>query len=415
MQNNQMNNQMNNHQMNGGEKISEGGYGCVYYPSLRCDGTESTDKRYISKLQVNNYAGKNELRISDLIKKIPFYKDFFIPVISHCKVNSTVLKDGNIDVCEPLRLNNDRELIIMKMNYVKGDTLYNYLASIQDSKKFIHELIYTYNYLIESTALLLNKGIIHFDIKTLNIMYDVNKNTPFIIDFGLSFTIDELDDDEKLQKIFYVYAPDYYIWCPEIHLLSFIMNVTDSLSSDIISQVCREIVNQNKALIKIMSVKQLEQYVNNLTSFYIKKYKELDEDVDKFIKYLLSTYSTWDNYSVSIMFLKLLASIIDEDKRESSLFISLFGDMLIKSIHYNPDNRPDLMKLDEFLLMEMYMLPDIYKEKKSTTEKYINGFIDFLKKVELKHINIRKSIRRDEGEIMNISKSINRTIYESDE
>ena len=33
--------------MNGGEKFSEGGYGCVYYPSIKCNGKESSDKRHI--------------------------------------------------------------------------------------------------------------------------------------------------------------------------------------------------------------------------------------------------------------------------------------------------------------------------------------------------------------------------------
>ena len=40
--------------MDGGALIAEGGFGCVHYPALDCDGNEINDKKIISKLQIYN-------------------------------------------------------------------------------------------------------------------------------------------------------------------------------------------------------------------------------------------------------------------------------------------------------------------------------------------------------------------------
>jgi len=394
--------------MNGGEKFSEGGYGCVYYPSIKCNGEESKDKRHISKIQSDNYAGRNEIDIGNIIKKIPYYKDFFIPVISHCKVNSTLLRNGNIDTCKPIRNKKNKDIIIMKMDYVKGNMLNLYLASINSPRKLIHQLIYTYNYLIESTALLLSRGIVHYDLKTVNIMFDTNKNIPYIIDFGLSFKINDLNHGEKLRDIFYVYAPDYYIWCPEIHILSYILSMREGevFDENTIEDICDTIIDENRVLHKAFKKEDIKKYKTQLRRFYLKKYKSFNGSIIKLTKYLLKTYSTWDNYSISIMYLHILSSFDVNDIKREHLYVSLFTNMLLKGIHYDPDKRIDLMKLDEYLLVNMYSAPDIHNKDVDVTEKYIKTFIDFLKDVNKGHQDIKKSMRDGVKDIINVSKSI---------
>ena len=142
----------------------------------------------------------------------------------------------------------------------------------------------------------------------------------------------------------------------------------------------------------------------------MKKYNSFNKNKDKFIDFLLKTYDTWDNYSISIMYLNIISSISDEKTSKKSSFISLFIKLLLKGVHFNPGKRTDLMKLDEFLLIEMYNAPNIYGDDKDKTEKYINGFIDFLKDVNNKHYDIKKSIRESEEEIIEVSKSIKRPI-----
>ena len=57
--------------------LSQGGFGCVYHPGIKCDGSKDK-KKYVSKLQINDYTAVNEVQIGKLIKSIPNYNLFFI-------------------------------------------------------------------------------------------------------------------------------------------------------------------------------------------------------------------------------------------------------------------------------------------------------------------------------------------------
>lgn len=400
-------------EQSGGKQISDGGYGCVYYPALNCDGTEMNSRMYISKLQRNNYAGKNEINISKLIMKIPLYKDFFVPVQSSCVVNRTQLKAGIIDTCEPLKDSKGDSILLMKMDFIEGDTLYNYLASIASPKKLIHKIIYTYNYLTQSLSLLLKHNIIHYDLKSPNVMFSSVKNIPYIIDFGLSISMADVYAGKRyLKDYFYVYAPDYYIWCPEIHLLSYIANVnSDALTLDEIAAVCKEVVAKNSTFTKIYSSKDIREYANSLVVYYKEVFTSLNSDTQEFTKFLITTYDTWDNYSLSIMYLKILLLLKGTHSKKNG-FVYLFSQLLVQNLSYDPKSRLNLIKLDEYMLIEMYQ----YNGETGTTNtpnsvdttSYINAFMHFLKNVSSNHNNIKNSLQLQEREIVTLSKTIER-------
>ena len=50
--------------------LSQGGFGCVYYPGIDCKGSVLTNKKFASKLQVKNSSSDNEIAIGNEIKKI---------------------------------------------------------------------------------------------------------------------------------------------------------------------------------------------------------------------------------------------------------------------------------------------------------------------------------------------------------
>ena len=49
--------------MKGGKLLSEGGYGCVFFPSINCDGSSMKTKKYVSKIQKFDKSAKNEIKI----------------------------------------------------------------------------------------------------------------------------------------------------------------------------------------------------------------------------------------------------------------------------------------------------------------------------------------------------------------
>ena len=47
--------------------LSQGSFGCVYYPSLNCQGKSEVSKEYLSKLQKKDFNSENEKNIGKKI------------------------------------------------------------------------------------------------------------------------------------------------------------------------------------------------------------------------------------------------------------------------------------------------------------------------------------------------------------
>ena len=57
--------------------LSQGSFGCVYYPSLNCQGKPEITKDYLSKLQKKDFNSENEKNIGKkIIANVPNYKKF---------------------------------------------------------------------------------------------------------------------------------------------------------------------------------------------------------------------------------------------------------------------------------------------------------------------------------------------------
>ena len=168
--------------------LSQGGFGCVYHPGIRCDGTKDK-KKYVSKLQINDYTAFNEVQIGKIIKTIQNYHLFFLPIIEYCKVNATELNPELINKCNTLH--DQTNLILMKMNFMKNRSFFDYITHSQTNDKIFSSLVDKYLFLLDSLELLNNKNIVHFDLKDENILLNQNNNNPIIIDFGISLDMNE--------------------------------------------------------------------------------------------------------------------------------------------------------------------------------------------------------------------------------
>ena len=132
--------------------INQGGYGCIYYPSLPFKTSEThttkqpSSKKYISKLQKHNFHSEFEDFIGKQIQNIPCYELFFVPVLKTYQIDLATIKRDYLNDCEAVskyikratgaakdykHLN--KMFIIQKMNYVRG----------LDLKKYLYKLIET--------------------------------------------------------------------------------------------------------------------------------------------------------------------------------------------------------------------------------------------------------------------------------
>ena len=62
---------------NRNKKISEGAYGCIFKPGYQCNGKVIDSDKYITKIQRKAETSNKEADISELVRKINHYADFF--------------------------------------------------------------------------------------------------------------------------------------------------------------------------------------------------------------------------------------------------------------------------------------------------------------------------------------------------
>jgi len=325
----------------GGKKIGEGGYGCVYNPAINCDGTADISRKYVSKLQINGFAAKNEVYVGKLVKKITDYSSRFVPIKSHCFVNKTRLKkNGIIDDCKPLKYRRNKNIVLMKMNNINGMEFNDVIESMQDPDKIFDIIKKSHHYLMKSVNILLKHHIVHYDLKSPNIMYDKDRNIPLILDFGLSIPLKILKRREiQLYDYFYTYSPEYYLWCPEIHMLSFIAEKKYITKTDI-ENICRESLKHNIIIKGTLTDEAYDQHKQSTIDFYKNIWRLKKKSLRDFTHYLLKTYKTWDKYSISIMFLNIIV-VLDRQKSMENKILE-YKLKLLKYVHYNPYKRNEL-------------------------------------------------------------------------
>lgn len=380
----------------GGDVIAEGGYGCVYFPSVLCSGKEDTGKnkdKYLSKLQPFDYTAKKEIDIGNTIKKIPNFERYFSPIISTCPIQVGEMEDGLVKQCslfKKSRWSKNKEIMIMRMNYIQGDILSNTLKCYTDDDETVtNTKIYstpneisittnktqhpndtkspieknlmlvmdTYSHLLDGLEILYDNNIIHFDFKGNNIMYDENQRLPIIIDFGLSIDLTKLKTEEDYEHAFYIYAPDYYLWCPEIMMLSYLYSYKRNPTLDELEMIATECAFNNPLhyFNETYDENSREMYATEMYTYFIDTVynKTLEEATENLMKYS----HTWDNYSLSILYGGILSYMIQEksleelmDDEEKNAFVIHFFELLLNNVSADPRKRLTIQETkQEFL------------------------------------------------------------------
>ena len=352
--------------------INQGGFGCIFYPSLSCKkerqqlSSEKSRREYVSKLVEKNFSSKNEIEIGEIVKKIPFYSLYYVPVLHHCTANLSKVDSKEINNCNII----DKEekyvkYILLKMKYVKNIKFTEYLLR-NKSKKYILNVIFdTYSYFLFSLEQLMNYEIVHFDFKWDNAVIDLKTELPVILDFGISIPIRKLleyngalngDDEYKREKgnldknedennkerdkydifrnYFYTYSPKYSLWPLEVHVLCYVLHEHIRITTESLKKLVDEYVDSNAAF-TIFSQEFLEKYKKLCI-------ETMEHLVDKPRKYVihecLKFWSTWDNYALSISYFQII-QFISSSGFTSNAFLLSFSKVLLKNVHPDPSRR----------------------------------------------------------------------------
>lgn len=356
--------------------LSQGGFGCVFYPGINCDGSSSNDPSIATKVQKRDFNSQNESEIGDIISKITGYDMFFIPVIDECSVNIRQSNNQSLQKCEVIK-DLENEYVAMDMPFIKQIEFPEMLKTLS-SKNMILTIVESYRYLLMALDKLANAKIIHFDLKLENIMFKKETTNPRIIDFGISIPLDKLNDG-NMNEYFYIYAPDYYVWCPQICVIAFLLNETDKdLTSDDVEEIAELHTEGNRALDAFSS-----EFKDNFKELLLMELREyVGVKREKVIKTMMDSHETWDNYSLSVMFLRIITLLFPNDDHKNK-FVILFSQILLMNIHPNPNRRLSI-KETQNKFNDIFMM-----------DGDVSGYLNLAKTFELSKINTTKRIQED--------------------
>jgi len=345
--------------------IDQGGFGCVFYPGIECDGSISKNPKYISKLHKKEYQVANEYNVGKMVSQIPLYEYYFAPIVSMCDIDIAKIDKRERDMCRVIsRKKTNSKFVIMKMPYVENISLGKYITNPNiDKKEIVTYILDLYKFLLNSLKMLNLRGIIHFDFKEQNFLIDIKTKNPIIIDFGLSIPIKILGPETYI-KYFYGYNPSYYAWCIDIHIINYVIHVNSTLTYDELVTMIDTFIIYNKAL-HIFSQGFLSRYRELAINTY-KKYVNMP--TENIVTELIKNCNTWDNYSLSILFLSKINTISSKGFTDNNL-IKNFSELLLLNIHPNVAKR---LSFDDTKKMynKIFLLDESIAEHKSLLNNF---------------------------------------------
>ena len=312
---------------------------------------------FVTKLQKRDFSADNEIFIGDILTKA--YKkaagspleNNFAPVISSCPINVAAIKAKDVNDCSVIRKSDDtNNFILMKIRFIDMEDFDNYILKNSNANLIILTLIKGFNHLLKSIQLLIDVNVVQFDLKGPNIVFDNKKNLPIIIDFGLSLPMNSLDT-ETMYNYFYIYAPEYYVWPLEVHYINLLLHITPEPDVNQLKDLAKRFTKSNAAL-EAFSPKFRDNY-QSLCFKTLQKYSSLP--LNERIKTLIQGWNTWDNYSLSVIYIKFIY-YLTRSKNNKSLdnsFVRFMTQLLVMNIHPNFSKRLSVQgtikRFDEFL------------------------------------------------------------------
>ena len=301
--------------------INKGKYGCIYKPGIRCSG-KPWPVKYISKIQVIRSATSREVTVGKLLRKmVPNFAQYFAPILSSCPIDISVIDKEEVRKCDVIQENVDNlstRFSSNKIRYVGEMTLGDFLLDtfVKRPRVFMKEMVHTHQYLLKSLGLMEGLGLVHYDLKENNVVYDSEQSAPIVIDFGLAFLAADVGTNAaQYKQYFYDPYEKYPPWCFDTVLLSHIADVRDLSAvlakEDIVAlkQRLQVFVEKNDAvLVPFISEGERDAFMMGwsgyLDSFLGKSWNDL-------WKSLFSQHASWDNYSIAVVYFMIMEQFSD--------------------------------------------------------------------------------------------------------
>lgn len=304
----------------------------VYYFFSESEKDEKKIKIHYEIAKVDFFL-KNELTNIARLRDIKNFKTMFFICDKSNELNISKYETDFSHFKQGSKIREENSILL---KYEKKDliNLKNYLKSLSSSKKYLYSIIHFYGHLLVSLQNMLDNHLIHNNIRFNNIVICKTSNNPLITDFSFSINTLSHDLNFNLRHLISVYDPTYIEWPIEFHLLSYLnTNNLKSLSLINIESIINELINNLNLLFFG------ENFVSTFKDKGIKYFsKYVNKDYEFIVMDILKYKHTWDNYSLSLMFLKIVIYLHGCLKNENKFIID-FMKLLVCNLSFNPEER----------------------------------------------------------------------------
>lgn len=281
---------------------------------------------------------QREIYISDILLKIPHFFLYFQPIINHQLFQLAEIDDEQFENCFTTENSSSQYYLVSYLyrEIIEGfKEFFHYNTAVGFAKKrFLYRWCETYKNLLELCNVMNKNNIINMDITPKNIFFQEGR--PIL--YNISNCICLMNDSgEKLDKIpiafFNEYNPKKLHLPIEYHLLCFITyNQYDSLSVANIQTVVKEwaIEIRRSPLSVFFKNINLDETIFSL-KYLVNKPKTIIK------RELLGYINTWNNYSISMIYLLFLSSL--GETVYNSDFGTEFTNLLLKNVSTNKMER----------------------------------------------------------------------------
>jgi hypothetical protein len=291
--------------------------GCVYYPIHKTSTTPLKKIQKIQKTQIFSQMKKynaNEIYIQKLLKKIPNYSSFFYTFQTCEPVNVGMMnQEDNMQ-----QIDSDDSFVLLKYHRINYQSFISFLDSTNKSNKRLFDI---YAYLLKSIQMLIKNNIVHSNICEKSIILNEN-NLPLLTMSQYSWCINDYDFNIKILES----QPNVVIPFELFTIQYIIENKLTSISISNIYDICRHYKETLDLLVDIeIGVLFLKIFINKPSATII-------TELFKFAK-------TWDNYSLSIVFLRILQTTTTTSTNPSNKIIVDWINQLQTNINIDPRKR----------------------------------------------------------------------------
>jgi hypothetical protein len=293
---------------------------CIYFffnNSTKKTKDKPCKQRFISKLQNQDYFTQNEIHSTNKLRSLSEYKKYYY--LFDSIENRQTHGNGNM---------------LTKYENLEVVSLDNYLRSLSSSKLYILRLIEVYRHILSAIALLKENTIIHNNINLETIQ--TNKSHILLTNFSESIDISRPDLKECINKLCINKQYMNKVTMPlEFQVLSYLItNKLDSISNNNITSILDNSINNHQILTHFGE--QVMQQFRDDGAIFLRKY--INKSITFIIDDILTYYSTWDNYALSVSYLIILIDI-HKSIKHSNKFVITFMRHLLVNISFNPIKR----------------------------------------------------------------------------